>query len=72
MPDYTPISPPALPSDFKLDTGLTTDQVELHTKVLAHFSKPEYSIPGLEKGGLTEAEKFWLVNLYLLFSDIVY
>lgn len=66
MPDYTPISPPALPSDSKLDIILTTDQEELHNKVLAHFSKPEYSIPGLDKGELTEAEKFWLVSLLLL------
>lgn len=66
MPDYTPISPTGLSSDYQQDTKLTADQGELYNKVLAHFTKPEYSIPHLENGELTEAEKFWLVSLILL------
>jgi hypothetical protein len=30
-------------------------------KVLEHFSKPDYLLPGSEKGELSEEEKFWLV-----------
>jgi hypothetical protein len=66
MLDYTPIAPPALPVHFKPDTTLTADQEQLYKQVLAHFSKPEYTIPGLENGELTETEKFWLSHECLL------
>lgn len=64
MSDYTPIYPPAPPTDFqRADANLTADQEQSYQHVLAHFSKPDYIIPGLEKGELIEAEKFWLVRL---------
>jgi hypothetical protein len=61
MPVYAPIAPPFLES-AEAPGELTPDQASMTAKVLEHFSKPDYLLPGLEKGELGEEEKFWLVR----------
>ena len=48
--DSVPVQPPKL----------TPDQERMQKDVQAHFTKPEYVLPGTEKGELIEEEKFWL------------
>jgi hypothetical protein len=63
--DYTPFPPPAsIPSHPP--AVLPEDQAELQQKVAKHFSVPEYVLPRVENGGLTEEEKFWLVRFFFL------
>ena len=65
MSDYVPIQVPNVSLDFKHAADLTSDQQEMHQKVLSKFSDSEYKLPGQEKGGsLTEGEKFWLVGTF--------
>ncbi|ESK94659.1 cral trio domain protein [Moniliophthora roreri MCA 2997] len=56
---FEPIPPP---TDSAVVTRpvLTPDQEKMQKDVQAHFTKPEYVIPGTEKGELMEEEKFWL------------
>ena len=48
-------------------TDLTPAQQKAIDEVLAHFSKPEYELPGVKEGDakLKEEEKFWLVRVSL-------
>ncbi|KAG5636163.1 hypothetical protein H0H81_008944, partial [Sphagnurus paluster] len=56
---YEPIPPPTVcEADPRAD--LSDVQLAMYKEVLDHFSVPKYEIPGLEKGELIEAEKFWL------------
>ncbi|KAF9496708.1 CRAL/TRIO domain-containing protein [Pleurotus eryngii] len=57
---FVPLPVPSAPADCKPSPELTATEDELYSKVLAHFSNPEYVIPGLAKGQLKEEEKFWL------------
>lgn len=59
---HLPIAPPAVPSDYKKVELLKPEHEEMYKKVLAHFSEAEYTIPSMEKGLLTDEEKFWLVS----------
>lgn len=56
-----PTPPPAVPDDFQ-QAEPKPAQMEMYSKVLEHFSLPEYALPGLENGQLTDKEKFWLVS----------
>jgi hypothetical protein len=62
---HTPVPPPSCPEDAKPAT-LTSIEEELYKKVLDHFSKPDYTIPGEKDGVLSELERFWLVWRYFL------
>lgn len=62
MACYTPLDVPKLPTNDGIKVELTPEQEEKRKNVLEHFSKDGYSIPGEEKGELTEEEKFWLVS----------
>ena len=47
-------------------TDLKDDQRKVVDTIIAHFSAPEYELPGQEKDGkLMEEEKFWLVSKQL-------
>jgi hypothetical protein len=60
---HTPLPPPAVPADFKHADPLPEKHEDMLKKVLAHFAKDGYLIPGLDtEKGLTEDEKFWLVS----------
>lgn len=39
---------------------LSESEQKMYTEVLTHFTKPEYALPGAEKGELMDVEKFWL------------
>jgi hypothetical protein len=62
---FTTPPPPALPADVDPFKNLTANELDLHKKVFDHFSKPDYVLPGLDKGELSEEEKFWLVRTLL-------
>ena len=62
---YTPIAPPPLPQDATKPAELADNQAKMHAEVLAHFSKPDYTLPGVDKGELREEELFWLVRVFL-------
>ena len=66
MPDvFEPISPLTVwETDPRQD--LTNVEQEMYDHVLKHFSEAAYTIPGVENGLLTEAEKFWLSRECLL------
>ena len=66
MPDvFEPISPPTVcETDPRQD--LTDVEQEMYDHILEHFSETAYTIPGVENGVLTEAEKFWLSRECLL------
>ncbi|KII85022.1 hypothetical protein PLICRDRAFT_31859 [Plicaturopsis crispa FD-325 SS-3] len=59
-PVYTPIPPPATPANAKAPESLTESQDAMYQEVYKHFSSPDYALPDLEDGKLTEEEKFWL------------
>jgi hypothetical protein len=65
-PITLPLPPPPPLADACPHKDLTPNQIELQKKVLDHFSKPDYVLPGEEKGELMEEEKFWLVRSFLL------
>lgn len=60
---YTPLAPSAAPADC-IPAPLPPKDEKMFEETLAHFSKPGYTITGLdtEKGQLTDEEKFWLVR----------
>lgn len=62
---YTPSPSPVL-EDAKPPAVLTENEEDMRKKVFEHFSKPDYAIPGVEHGELTDNEKFWLVRHYFL------
>jgi hypothetical protein len=62
---YTPFSPTASVRSNP-PAVLSEDQAELQRKVENHFSVPEYVLPRVENGALTEEDKFWLVRLFIL------
>lgn len=57
---YTPIPP--LPSYFTSNPRGEVSATEqgMYDEVLAHFAPDDYALPGVEKGELTETEKYWL------------
>ena|ERR1700733_13181209 len=57
---YEPIEPPTAHflSDPRAD--LTEEERTMYSEVLEHFSKHDHAIPGLEKGELTEMERFFI------------
>jgi hypothetical protein len=57
---YTPLPPP-VSAGATPRKDLTASETDKQQKVFQHFSEPDYALPGVEKGQLTEAEKFWLV-----------
>ncbi|PPQ69151.1 hypothetical protein CVT25_004531 [Psilocybe cyanescens] len=65
---YLPIPPP--PTSHKDDPRavLSKSEQTMYEEVLAHFTHvdPVYVIPNIEKGELTEQEKFWLSRECLL------
>ncbi|KAG6889288.1 hypothetical protein C0992_005704 [Termitomyces sp. T32_za158] len=65
---YEPILPPTFhDADADPRANLLDVEQEMYQDVLQYFSKPSYSLPGVEeKGELTEAEKFWLSRECLL------
>jgi DNA replication initiation complex subunit (GINS family) len=54
-----PIAPPKV-HETDPRANLTEQEQDLYDQVLKHLSDPQYAIPGVEKGELTEQEKFWL------------
>jgi hypothetical protein len=58
--DCLPLPPPD--RTFPVQEALTEPQQDQLKNVLAHFSKADFTIPGLSKGDLLEEEKFWLVR----------
>ncbi|KAG6849783.1 hypothetical protein H0H93_005169 [Arthromyces matolae] len=62
---YEPLKPPAA-CDTDPRANLSDVEQGLYDEVLEHFSDSTYSLPEQEKGGLTEAEKFWLSRECLL------
>ncbi|CAA7266872.1 unnamed protein product [Cyclocybe aegerita] len=63
---YTAIRPP--PTIYKEDPRavLSEHEQKLYDEVLDHFAKEDYSLPHIEKGQLTDDEKFWLSRECLL------
>ena len=57
-PPEIAVDPPVLPPNLKL----TDAQQKLYDEVLKHFERPDYVLPEVENGALTEEEKFWLVR----------
>jgi hypothetical protein len=55
---YTPL-PPSAQSAIK-PIEVTDEQKEKYSTVFEHFTQGGYTLPGIEEGALTEAEKFWL------------
>ena len=62
MPEklHQPVVPPTAPFPTDLRANLTDAERAMYNAVLDHFSKADYTIPELDNGSLTEAEKFWL------------
>ncbi|KAK7463518.1 Phosphatidylinositol transfer protein (PITP) [Stygiomarasmius scandens] len=56
---YEPLLPPSEKKDAS-QPPLTPEQTKMQADVQAHFVKPDYVVPGVEKGELMEEEKFWL------------
>ncbi|RDB26323.1 CRAL-TRIO domain-containing protein C23B6.04c [Hypsizygus marmoreus] len=63
---HEPIHPPRGPCETDPRANLTDVQRVVYNQVLEHFSEPAYTIPGLDKGQLTEDEQFWLSSECLL------
>lgn len=64
--DHTSPPPPTITQDATRPwADLPPNQEEMYEKVLAHFAKEGYSIPGVEegKGELMDEEKLWLVSI---------
>lgn len=57
---HTPLAP--LPRYYESNprAQLSESEQKMYDEVLAHFSPENYALPGLEKGDLTDQEKFWL------------
>lgn len=64
-PHYVPLPPPQPKADSVVLT-LSEKQEQQLKEVLDHFTKPEYLLPEVEKGELSEEEKFWLSHECLL------
>jgi len=63
---YEPIAPPTAIFSTDPRADLSDTERAMYDTVLDHFSKPDYTIPGLENGAFTEAEKFWLSSECIL------
>ncbi|OCH93078.1 CRAL/TRIO domain-containing protein [Obba rivulosa] len=68
---YEPLSPPGisnLEASEKEPAGLqlSDDKKRMADEILAHFTKEDYTIPGIENGELSEDEKFWLSHECML------
>jgi hypothetical protein len=57
---YEPIEPPTAPFPTDPRVDLTDAEQTMYDAVLEHFSRDDYTIPGLEEGALTETEKFFV------------
>jgi hypothetical protein len=57
---YEPIEPPTAPCPIDRRADLTDVQRAMYDGVLQHFSRDDYTIPGLENGALMEIEKFFI------------
>ncbi|KAF8808744.1 CRAL/TRIO domain-containing protein [Phlegmacium glaucopus] len=56
---FLPIPPPTIYKDDPR-AELQESEQPMYDKVVEHFSQTDYSIPNIEKGELTDQEKFWL------------
>jgi hypothetical protein len=54
---YVPIEPPSAPFPADPRANLTDVEQTMYDAVLEHFSRENYTTPGLADGALTEAEK---------------
>jgi phosphatidylinositol/phosphatidylcholine transfer protein len=56
---FLPIPPTTI---YKNDPRASLEESEqaIYDEVVNHFSQTDYSIPNIEKGELTDQEKFWL------------
>ncbi|KAH9481360.1 CRAL-TRIO domain-containing protein C23B6.04c [Psilocybe cubensis] len=65
---FLPIPPPVTPYKDDPRAVLSKSEQAMYDEVLAHFTRadPVYVIPNIEKGELTEQEKFWLSRECLL------
>jgi len=64
-PDYIPFPPPPSLSGTK-QPPLSAKESELFPVVFDHFAKPDYILPGVNDGELSEEEKFWLSHECML------
>lgn len=63
MPEHTPFALPTPSGVTEPSHDLTDTQLAMLQAVKDHFLADGYTLPGEEKGELTELEKFWLVSL---------
>ncbi|KAJ2920529.1 hypothetical protein H1R20_g16568, partial [Candolleomyces eurysporus] len=57
---HTPLKPLSSYHESDPRAKLSESEQKMYDEVLAHFSPDNYTLPGLEKGDLTDQEKFWL------------
>jgi len=59
---FLPIPPPSAPHKDDPRAVLSANEQKMYDEALSHFTRsdPVYSIPNVEKGELTDQEKFWL------------
>ncbi|RXW15283.1 hypothetical protein EST38_g10570 [Candolleomyces aberdarensis] len=57
---HTPLKPLSSYHVSDPRAKLSESEQKMYDEVLAHFSPDSYALPGLEKGDLTDQEKFWL------------
>ncbi|KAL0954980.1 hypothetical protein HGRIS_003910 [Hohenbuehelia grisea] len=63
---YTAAPIPPAPVEDDPRKNLTEQEAQMYQTVLDHFSNPEFVIPHVDNGQLTEEEKFWLSRECLL------